>query len=268
MNVCVWQGERVTIRAPLDQRCSAAGIAPDADPVDAWRQLRTADGLAATIIDLYELAARRRGLKVDDLPAAERHALARSVMSDIWPGWNVTPGSERVGDVITIVDYDPAWPDRFAAWRQVLRAALGTTAVHIEHVGSTSVPGLAAKPIVDVQISVADVANEEAYAPELGAIGLQLRSRDTFHRYFRPFPERPRDIHVHVCQLGSEWEAEHLRFRDHLRAHPEARDAYAQAKRAAAALWADDGLAYTDAKTEVILNIITQDAAPPTIPRR
>ena len=246
------------IRAPLDQRLSAAGIAPDADPVDAWRRLRTADGPAATIIDLYELAARRRGLRADALPAAERHALARSVMPDIWPHWNVTPGSERVGDVITIVGYDPAWPDRFAAWRRAIRAALGTTAVHIEHVGSTSVPGLAAKPIVDVQVSVVDPADEETYVPELEAIGLQLRSRDTLHRYFRPFPGRSRDIHVHVCRLDSEWEAAHLRFRDYLRAHPEAREQYAQAKRAAAALWADDGLAYTDAKTEVILDILEQ----------
>lgn len=140
-------------------------------------------------------------------------------MPDIWPHWSVTSGSERVGDVITIVGYDPVWPDRFAAWRQALRAALGTTAVHIEHVGSTSVPGLAAKPIVDVQISVANLANEQAYLLELEAIGIQLRSRDTVHRYFRPFPGRPRDIHVPVCQLGSEWEAEHLRFRDYLRAH-------------------------------------------------
>jgi GrpB-like predicted nucleotidyltransferase (UPF0157 family) len=63
---------------------------------------------------------------------------------------------------------------------------------------------------------------------------------------------------VHVCEVGSAWEAEHLRFRDHLRAHPEAREKYARAKRAAAALWADDGLAYTDAKTEVILDLLGQ----------
>ena len=246
------------IRTPLDRRLSAAGIAPGAEPVDAWRKLRALEGSAATIIDLYELAARRRGLTAHDLPAPERHALARSVMPDIWPDWNVTAGSERIGDVIKVVAYDPTWPDRFAAWRQVLHAALGPTAVHIEHVGSTSVPGLAAKPIVDVQVSVADLDNEQAYVPALEAVGLQLRSRDLFHRYFRPFPGRPRDVHVHVCELGSEWEAEHLRFRDHLRTHPEARDKYAKTKRDAAAQWADDGLAYTDAKTEVILNILEQ----------
>ncbi len=76
------------------------------------------------------------------------------------------------------------------------------------------------------------------------------------HRYFRPFPDRPRDVHVHVCPVGSEWETEHLVFRDHLRTHADARERYAEAKQAAALTWADDGLAYTDAKTAVILAIL------------
>jgi GrpB-like predicted nucleotidyltransferase (UPF0157 family) len=248
----------VQIRAPLDRRLHAAGVALDADPVEAWRRLRTVEGPAATIIDLYELAARERRLTAGELPAAERHALARSVMPEIWPDWRVTSGSERGGDLIEIVDHDPAWPERYATLHQAIRSALGPTAVRIEHVGSTSVPGLAAKPVIDVQVSVAGLADEDAYVPALEAIGLQLRSRDVFHRYFRPFPGRPREVHVHVCELGSEWETEHLRFRDYLRTHSAARDQYARAKRSAAAQWADDGLAYTDAKTEVILNILDQ----------
>lgn len=250
----------MTIRGPLDRRLRAAGIALDTEPADAWRQLRRAEGPEASIIELYELAAGRRGLTADDLPAAERHALARSVLPDIWPEWSVAPGSERVGDVITVVGYDPSWPDRFAAWRQALRAALAAVAVRVEHVGSTAVPGLAAKPIVDVQVSVVDLADEPAYVPQLAAIGIQLRSRDGFHRYFRPFPGRPRDVHVHVCRLGSAWEAEHLLFRDYLRAHPEACEEYARAKRSAAGRWADDGLAYTDAKTAVIRTILGRAA--------
>ncbi|MEJ7703164.1 MAG: GrpB family protein [Geodermatophilaceae bacterium] len=180
----------------------------------------------------------------------------------------MTPGSERVGDVITIVDYDPAWPDRFAAWRQVLRAALGTTAVHIEHVGSTSVPGLAAKPIVDVQISVADVANEEAYAPELGAIGLQLRSRDTFHRYFRPFPNV---LATSTCTSAS-W-AQNGRLstcasatisaRTPKRAMHTPRPSEPPLRHGLMTVWPTQ-----TPRPRSILNIITQDAAPPTIPRR
>jgi GrpB-like predicted nucleotidyltransferase (UPF0157 family) len=83
-----------------------------------------------------------------------------------------------------------------------------------------------------------------------------VRSRDDLHRYFRPFPRVPRDVHVHVCRVGSTWEQEHLRFRDYLREHPEARDAYSRAKLAAATRWADDGYAYTDAKSDVILQLL------------
>jgi GrpB-like predicted nucleotidyltransferase (UPF0157 family) len=255
-----WHGVRVEANKSLDRRLRAAGIAPCADAVDTWRRLRAVEGTGATIIDLYELAAHPRGMRAWDLPAAERYTLARSVMPDIWPDFDTTEGSDRIGDVIVIVDYDPTWPQRYQAWHRRLRAALRTAAVRIEHVGSTSVPGLPAKPIIDVQVSVTDLADENSYVPPLAKLGLQLRSRDVYHRYFRPYPDQPRDIHVHVCEAGSAWEADHLRFRDYLRTHPDACDRYAEAKHAAAATWADDGLAYTDTKTEVILSIL-QSAA-------
>ena len=243
-------------RGTLDERLVAAGIDPDGEPVDVWRRLRAVAGPSATVIDLYELAARRRGLTATDLPAVERRALAHAAMRVVWRDWEVTAGSERTGDLIEVVDYDPAWPVRFAAWHATLRDALGPTALRIEHVGSTSVPGLAAKPTIDVQVSVADLADEQAYVPPLEAVGLQLRSRDSVHRYFRPFAGGPREINLHVCEVGSGWETEHLRFRDYLRTHPAACDEYARAKRAAAALWADDGFAYTDAKSATVLDIL------------
>lgn len=224
--------------------------------MDAWRQLRMAEGPGATIIDLYELAARPRGLHATDLPAAERYTLARAVLPDIWPDFATTEGSARKGEPITIAEYDPTWPDRYIAWQRELNAALGSTATRIEHVGSTSVRGLPAKPIIDVQVSVIDLADEHGYVPPLEQRGLQLRSRDSQHRYFRPHPDRPRDVHIHVCAAGSDWETDHVRFRDYLRRHPEACDRYAETKRAAAATWIDDGFAYTDAKTEVILSIL------------
>jgi GrpB-like predicted nucleotidyltransferase (UPF0157 family) len=255
-----WHGVLVEPHVSLDRRLRAAGIAQTADAVGTWRRLRAVEGPGATIIDLYELAARPRGLRAWDLPAGERYTLARSVMPDIWPDFDTTEGSDRIGDVIVIVDYDPSWPQQYQAWHRQLHAALGTTPVRIEHVGSTSVPGLPAKPIIDVQVSVADLANEDSYVPPLARLGLQLRSRDAYHRYFRPYPGQPRVVHVHVCEVGSDWETDHLRFRDYLRTHPEACTRYAEAKRAAAATWADDGLAYTDAKTEVILSIL-QSAA-------
>jgi len=104
---------------------------------------------------------------------------------------------------------------------------------------------------------VADLDNEAAYVPPIEAAGC---SRDELHRYFRPFRGAPREVHVHVCRAGSSWEREHLLFRDHLREHGGARDAYSRAKRAAAARWADDGRAYTDAKTEVILQVLASSA--------
>ena len=129
-------------------------------------------------------------------------------------------------------------------------------AVRIEHVGSTSVPGLPAKPVIDIQVSVADVGFESMYVASLERVGLQLRSRDDVHRFFRPFAEQPRDVHVHVCETGSDWERDHVLFRDYLRVHPAARDDYAHAKRRAAELWRDDRLAYTDAKTDTVLRIL------------
>src|SRR5947209_16616898 len=177
-------------------------------------------------------------------------------MPDVWPGFATTEGSDRIGDPIHIVDYDPTWPESYERWRRLIATALADGPSRIDHVGSTSVPRLAAKPIIDVQVSVERLAAEDEYVPALQGIGLQLRSRDDFHRYFRPFPDRPRDVHVHVCASGSSWEREHLLFRDYLRAHPEARLAYAQAKREAAAMWSDDGIAYTDAKSEVILTLL------------
>ena len=226
------------------------------DPVTAWRQLREAQGPRATVIDLYALVAGPRGLAPHELPLSERVALARSVMPWVWPGWALTPDSERSGDVIEVVEYDAGWPRRYESWRERIQLALGETARRTEHVGSTAVPGLPAKPIVDIQVSVVDLDDEARYAPALEGLGVQLRSRDELHRYFRPFPDRPRDVHVHVCAVGSSWEHDHLLFRDYLRSDVDARAAYAAAKRQAALRWSDDGWAYTDAKSAVIATIM------------
>ena len=148
-----------------------------------------------------------------------------------------------------------------ARWRELFARALGRSALRVEHVGSTAVPGLAAKPVIDVQISVADVADEARYLPHLEAAGMQLRSTDDIHRFLRPVPGQPRNVHIHVCTVGGAWEREHLLFRDYLRAHPAACDDYAEAKLAAIATWHDDRWAYTEAKTAIILDIL--DAAEP-----
>lgn len=169
----------------------------------------------------------------------------------LYPGHNSTAGSGRY-DPIRLTAYQPTWPALFERHRSGLAGALGRVAISIEHVGSTAVPGLPAKPIIDIQVTVADQHREEEYTRQIEDLGLQLRSRDDQHRYFRPFPDRPRDVHVHVCSAGGGWEREHLLFRDYLRGHPDAAAAYARVKREAAAIWADDYVAYTEAKDHVI----------------
>jgi GrpB-like predicted nucleotidyltransferase (UPF0157 family) len=123
-------------------------------------------------------------------------------------------------------------------------------------VGSTAVPGLAAKPIIDIQISVDDIADESSYRPGIESLGIALRSRDPAHLYFRPPLGEPRVVQIHVCVAGSVWETDHLLFRDYLRVHPDARDAYGSLKLALASRFRDDRLAYTDAKTDFILDTL------------
>ena len=232
------------------------GSAKGAEPWEAWLRLHAAEGNRATIIDLYELVAASQDLAAHELPAATRLGLARQAMTQTWPGFAVTEGSERPRVPLVITGYDPAWPQTYERWRQRVAAALGRTAIRIEHVGSTSVPALAAKPIVDIQVSVADPGGEPRYVPPLQAIGLVLRSRDELHRFLRPPAGQPREVHVHVCAAGGQWEHDHLLFRDYLRAHTAACLRYAEAKRASARRWSDDTWAYTEAKTGIILDIL------------
>jgi GrpB-like predicted nucleotidyltransferase (UPF0157 family) len=247
-------------RTSLERRLTALGI-EDTDPFLAWQRLRAAEGRRTTVIDLYELVARTRGLQAYELPPGERAELAHRALGVAWPGFETVEGSEREGEPIEVVPYDPAWPARFAAWRGRIEGALGDPALRVEHVGSTSVPGLAAKPVVDIQVSVADIEDEPGYVPALERAGVQLRSRDAEHRYFRPFPGASREVHVHVCDAGGRWEREHLLFRDYLRSDPAACRRYAVAKYEAAARWPDDRIAYTDAKNDVILDVLEEAEA-------
>jgi GrpB-like predicted nucleotidyltransferase (UPF0157 family) len=163
-------------------------------------------------------------------------------------------GPER--RTIAIVSYDPSWTERFEQERSRILAALGTIARRIDHVGSTAVPGLAAKPIVDIDLSVDDPDDEPAYVPALERAGYQLRVRERGHRMLRT---SDLDVHVHVCPAGGEWERRHLLFRDRLRVDATDRERSAAAKRQLARRDWPDMNAYADAKTMVIQEI-TADA--------
>lgn len=150
---------------------------------------------------------------------------------------------------IVIVEYDDRWPGRFELERERLRRALGESALRVEHIGSTSVPGLAAKPIVDVLVAVADPEDESVTVPALTAAGYELRVREPGHRMFRT-PER--DVHVHVWRHTDPEVARLLSFRDRLRESPEDRLAYERLKRELATREWSDMNHYADAKGELI----------------
>lgn len=172
------------------------------------------------------------------------------------PDAEIIGGSEK--RTIVIVESDPAWPDSFEAERQKIVDALGAIGVRVDHIGSTAVRGLPAKPIIDIQVSVADVEDEDSYLVALEHAGYQLRVREPAHRMLRT----PRcDVHVHVCSLGSQWERRHLLFRDWLRTSTADRRRYAQRKRDLAQRDWPTMNHYADAKTDVISDIMNRAEA-------
>ena len=152
---------------------------------------------------------------------------------------------------IVIADYDPAWPRRFEAERARIAAALGEHALRIEHIGSTSVPGLGAKPIVDVLVEVPSLDDAGA----LEQAGYVLRVREDGHRMFRT-PER--DVNVHVWPSGSPSIAADLAFRDRLRESAEDRAAYEALKRELATRDWPDVNRYAEAKGPLIREILAR----------
>jgi len=158
------------------------------------------------------------------------------------------PEALRVG----LHDYDERWPEIFEQHRRRIADALAPASVDIAHIGSTSVPGLAAKPIVDIVVAVADITAEEDYLDALLAAGYALRVREPGHRMVRT-PER--DVHVHIYERGNAAIDEYLLLRDHLRSDTADRALYESTKRALMSQQWDDMNAYADAKTDVILEI-------------
>ena len=154
---------------------------------------------------------------------------------------------------VLLVEHDPRWFDRFAARAAQLERALGPRARFVEHVGSTAVPGLAAKPVVDIQVSVADADREETYLPRLEAAGYHLRVRQPDHRMVRTAEF---DVHVHICPAGGKWERDHLLFVDWLRTSSADRLAYEKLKRDLATRDWFDMNQYAEAKGDLIDEIL------------
>jgi GrpB-like predicted nucleotidyltransferase (UPF0157 family) len=141
--------------------------------------------------------------------------------------------------VIEIVPYDGRWPVQFTAEAARIRGAMGDVALRIEHVGSTSVPGLAAKPVIDIQVAVASLAQPSDYAAALAQVGyahVPLGAVDRVYPFFKKPASWPGTHHAHLCVAGSSEERRHLAFRDYLRTHPDVAAQYVDLKRKLAAL--------------------------------
>ena len=159
---------------------------------------------------------------------------------------------------IVVGDYDPAWPERFGREEAKIRAALGEAALSVEHIGSTSVPGLAAKPIVDILLVVEDSGDEASYLPTLEGEGYVLRVREPDFDEHRMFRTPEKDVHVHVFSSGSPEIERYLLLRDRLCRDREDRELYAWTKRDLASRDWPSMQHYAEAKTEVIEGIIAR----------
>jgi GrpB-like predicted nucleotidyltransferase (UPF0157 family) len=175
------------------------------------------------------------------------------------------PIDERIREVIigevesptiVIADYDPAWAERFRREAAKIRAALGEAALAIEHIGSTSVSGLAAKPIVDILLVVEDSSDEASYVPALESAGYVLRVREPDFHEHRMLRTAAKDVHVHVFSPESPEIERYLLLRDYLRANEVDRELYARTKRDLARRDWPSMDHYAEAKTEVIEGII------------
>jgi GrpB-like predicted nucleotidyltransferase (UPF0157 family) len=175
----------------------------------------------------------------------------------------VTVGERKPHNApVTLVEYDPAWPGLFEREAVRIRAALGDTVVRLEHTGSTSVPGLAAKPIIDMTLIVPDSSDEAAYVPRLEAAGYRLRIREPHWHEHRLLLGPDTAAHLHVFSTGSVELDRMVGFRDWLRTHPDDRELYERTKRELAARTWRHVQHYADAKTEVVEAIIARASLP------
>jgi GrpB-like predicted nucleotidyltransferase (UPF0157 family) len=174
------------------------------------------------------------------------------------PGASAWVAGAAPGTGIEVSDPDPDWPRQYDELARRVRAALGWRALQVEHVGSTSVPGLPAKPIIDIDLTVADPDREEHYVPALEAIGFQLEIREPWWEGHRELKGDTPRCNLHVFGPDSPELVKHRVFRDWLRGNPADRDLYAAAKREAAAAANAAGqhvMQYNARKTQVIREI-------------
>ncbi len=227
-------------------------------------------GLARRLLAELEAIAREHGCRASRLDTSgylsDAVRLYRGAGYREVPDYNANPKAnlwfERSlrGESIRICDYDPRWPGMFEREREALRAAIGVWATGgIHHVGSTAVPGLAAKPIVDILVGVEGLdVSRACFEPLAGLDYLYAPYRsEEMHWFCKPHPSS-RTHHLHLVPSESDRFADELVFRDRLRADPNTARAYANLKRELAIRFRDDREAYTEAKTEFIGTVLAE----------
>ena len=167
---------------------------------------------------------------------------------------------------IKIVEYNPTWPKKFQEHAEIIRTALGSTALKIEHIGSTSVPGLAAKPIIDILVVVPNSSDEDAYLTQLESAGYVLRVREPDFYEHRMMRTPEKDVHIHIYSPDSPEVERYLLLRDELQSNPEALTRYEAVKRELAENDWSDMNEYADAKTKVVEEII--ESARKNLPKK
>lgn len=192
----------------------------------------------------------------DAAQSGETREFDEQAMRDAW----VVEPPKLTGPVL-VADYDPAWPALFAREAERIRSILGDTVVLLEHVGSTSVPGLAAKPIIDILLVVPDPADEAAYVAPLEAHGYTLVIREPDWHEHRCLKGPDTNINLHVHPPTSPEIERHLLFRDWLRGNDADRELYQSTKRDLSTKDFTYIQEYADAKTAVVSQILARAAA-------
>ena len=164
---------------------------------------------------------------------------------------------------IYLAPYDPEWPRQFEPEAARIRGALGERVLLLEHAGSTSVPGLSAKPIIDIVLAVADTTDEPAYVPDLEAAGYRIRVREPDWHEHRMLRGADPTVNLHVFTLGCSEIDRMMRFRDHLRADEADRTLYENAKQELAGRTWKYVQHYADAKSQVVEQIVARSGVTP-----
>jgi len=193
----------------------------------------------------------------EPLPPTTRKPSTEAEIQAAWVG-----GARQHNAPITLVDYDPMWPALYAREEARIRGILGDRVLRIEHTGSTSVPGLAAKPVIDITLVIPDTADESAYVPDLEAAGYRLWIREPDWFEHRTFKGPDTNVNLHVFSRDCVEVERMVGFRDWLRTHDDDRELYERTKRELASKTWQYVQNYADAKTQVVEAIIARAGAP------